>query len=64
VLVPGKKYLVDPPTGWAYGFPALWDGVTPLEEVLRKHKYPEKEIEFALQHMRFIEAFGEDEILK
>lgn len=44
--------LVDPPSGWMYGFPA------PLEDdyeaQLRKAGYPERDIPMALQHSRYI----------
>jgi hypothetical protein len=43
--------IVDPPSGWKYGFPA------PAEDdygaQLRLHKYPEKDIEFAMRHSRY-----------
>ena len=49
-------YLIDPPSGWRYGFPK--------EFILSEHKtfrnllltsgYPESDIEFALQHLRII----------
>lgn len=42
--------MVDPPSGWQYGFPA------PIEEdykaQLRRAGYPEKDIEFAIEHSR------------
>lgn len=44
--------LVDPPTGWAYGFPApLQDD---YEAQLRKAGYPEKDIPLALKHSRYL----------
>jgi hypothetical protein len=50
--------IVDPPSGWMYGFPAV------LEEdyvaQLIKHKYPLEDIELALKYSRYWEA--EDEI--
>ena len=48
------ELMVDPPSGWMYGFPALWDKkVHPkLEDLLREKKYPEKDIDFACQYLR------------
>lgn len=44
--------LVDPPSGWMYGFPA------PLQEdyvqQLRNAGYPERDIPLALKHSRHI----------
>lgn len=44
--------IVDPPSGWMYGFPA------PLEEdyerQLRNAGYPEKDIPMALKHSRYM----------
>ncbi len=49
-----QQLMVDPPSGWMFGFPALWDkSVHPkLEDLLRHKKYPEKDIEFACQYCR------------
>jgi hypothetical protein len=47
-----KHVMVDPPSGWAYGFPKLWDGEEPLDMFLYKHGYPQSEIAFALNYMR------------
>ncbi len=44
--------IVDPPSGWQYGFPAYLEDN--YEEQLRKHGYPEKDIPFALEHSRFM----------
>jgi hypothetical protein len=58
-----KKYkgiLIDPPSGWQYGFPARYikEEHGTMEQFLRMKKYPEKEIAFAMQNMRHI---GEEE---
>lgn len=44
---------VDPPAGHLYGFPKLWKREEPLEEFLRKHKYPEHMIKIG--HVRMWE---------
>jgi len=44
--------MVDPPSGWAYGFPKLWDGEEPLDIWLFKHGYPNEDIAFALNYLR------------
>ena len=48
------KLMVDPPSGWMYGFPALWDKeqYPEVEEFLRAKGYPEKDIDFACSYMR------------
>ena len=46
------KTMIDPPMGWKYGFPCeLKEGVS-VEELLRQHGYPEKDISFAMEWMR------------
>ena len=53
-----RVMIVDPPSGWRYGFPA------PLESdykaQLLKHKYPAEDIELALKYSRYWES--DDEI--
>lgn len=44
--------LVDPPSGWQYGFPAELQADYPAQ--LRAAGYPERDIQFALEHSRFI----------
>lgn len=44
--------LVDPPSGWMYGFPAPLED--DYENQLRKAGYPEKDIPLALRHSRYI----------
>lgn len=55
-----KGILVDPPSGWQYGFPARYikEEHGTMEDFLRLKKYPEKDIAFAMQNMRHI---GEEE---
>lgn len=56
-----KKIWIDPPHGWMYGFPAIWDTTKfSIDEFLREHHYPEKDIEFACQYMRMWETNEND----
>lgn len=54
--------IVDPPSGWAYGFPKpLPDDVTDLEKWLIEQGYPEEDAEFGARYCRYwIEEVGED----
>ena len=47
-----KKMWIDPPSGWQYGFPKLYDTNIPLEEWLVDSGYPQKDVNFALQYLR------------
>lgn len=49
--------LVDPPSGWLYGFPAVLED--DYEAQLRKAGYPEKDMELAMKHSRIIYLDGE-----
>lgn len=53
--------MVDPPSGWRYGFPAEYDEEKhgSLLNLLQSHGYPEKDIEFALRNMRMWEDSDE-----
>lgn len=44
--------LVDPPSGWMYGFPAPLQ--EDYEQQLRDAGYPEWDIPLALKHSRYI----------
>lgn len=45
--------IVDPPSGWQYGFPALWNPAEgSLEEFYRSKGYPEELMEDGLRHTR------------
>lgn len=46
----------DPPSGWKYGFPKLYEPSNPLEPLaytLRRDGYPADQCEFAAKHTRF-----------
>jgi len=52
-----KSFFIDPPTGWAYGFPTIVDEETlndpkKLKEFVLSKGYPEKEWEWARQYIR------------
>lgn len=55
-----KKTYIDPPSGWMYGFPQPLDGVRTVTQILLDAGYPEDQIEFACQHMRFIYPVDEE----
>ena len=48
------KRWIDPPSGYRYGFPRLYDPDKDgtVEEFLIHIGYPEYDIDFALKHMR------------
>ena len=48
------KYWLDPPSGWMYGFPKLWNPNTDpdIETWLLKNGYPESQVEFGLTYLR------------
>lgn len=53
-IVMAKHIMVDPPSGWMYGFPALWDKTKydTLALFLRAKGYPEEDIDFATSYIR------------
>ena len=36
---------VDPPSGWKYGFPKVWNGEGNMTDWLIENGYPQKEID-------------------
>lgn len=50
-----KTVIYDPPTGWRYGFPKVYNPLPDetLEQTLIRDGYPEKDAEFASKHCRF-----------
>lgn len=48
-------FYVDPPSGWSYGFPRIYDEHSDgsLVGFLKRHGYPEKDAEWAVKHCRF-----------
>jgi hypothetical protein len=54
IIHEARKVMVDPPSGWQYGFPALWDKdeYEKLEDFMEAKGYPKDQIEFACSYMR------------
>lgn len=52
-IAPKKVTIVDPPSGWRFGFPA------PLQADYRQQLidagYPEKDLDFAIKYSRYWE---------
>lgn len=48
--------LIDPPSGWRYGFPKKYEPLPNenMRQFLLRNKYPEQEVDFAMQYMRVI----------
>ncbi len=46
------KILVDPPKGWQYGFPKVFDSEKDgtIEEFLIKHNYPVDKVPYVVQN--------------
>lgn len=53
-IMTADEVFVDPPSGWMYGFPALWSRkeYPKVEDFLRAKGYPEDQIEFASSYLR------------
>jgi len=49
---------IDPPSGWMYGFPKIWDEeVEPdMEKFIIDNGYPVRQAHFACRHMRMWEV--------
>jgi len=55
-----KLTIIDPPSGWKYGFPKpLPEGVQ-LSEWLLEQGYPEADIELAINYSRYWEEDEEE----
>ena len=48
------RFVVDPPEGWRYGFPKIYDARLngTMEEWLLAEGYPQKDITFACKYLR------------
>lgn len=49
-----KVLYIDPPGGWLYGFPQIWDTeeYPSYKDLLRAKGYPEKDIALACEYSR------------
>lgn len=47
-------YMIDPPSGWRYGFPLAWDEQRDgdMRGFLLANGYPERDVDFALKYIR------------
>lgn len=53
--------IIDPPSGWMYGFPKpvpreALKSIEALKAWLLEQGYPKKDVEFAVKHSRYWEA--------
>lgn len=52
-----SKLMIDPPSGWKYGFPKEYpEMMLPIEELktwLVENGYPKDEVDFGIQYLRF-----------
>lgn len=55
--------MIDPPSGWRYGFPRLFDPDKDgnMRDFLVKNGYPETSVDFALQYIRCWEHNPEED---
>lgn len=51
-----KILMVDPPSGWRYGFPKVIPEGAKIAEFLIKNGYPKDEIDFAVRWIRMWEV--------
>ena len=56
-----KKLIIDPPSGWKYGFPKpipqhIIGNDAKLWNWLLKQGYPAKDLQLAIKHSRYWEA--------
>ena len=51
---PETVMMIDPPSGWRYGFPRSYDSKRDgaMRDFLLANGYPEGDVDFALDHMR------------
>ena len=55
-----SKVMIDPPRGWAYGFPKeLPEDVQDLRQWLVDQGYPESQVDWAMKYCRYWEKPSE-----
>jgi hypothetical protein len=57
--------IYDPPSGWMYGFPKPYQPLPgeSLRDTLKRDGYPEKDLDMACRHCRFLGDIKELEAL-
>lgn len=54
--------MIDPPSGWRYGFPkALPNGITDIRKWLIEQGYPEHDVDFASKNCRMWLTLDEED---
>lgn len=56
-----KATIIDPPSGWKYGFPKVMPDNVNLREWLLGQGYPKKDIELAMKYSRYWEEEVEED---
>ena len=54
-----QKMWVDPPSGWRYGFPKVYDpdaGIPDMRVWLWTNGYPERDLDLAVKYLRMWEV--------
>lgn len=47
---------INPPDGFKYGFPKVWDRTTTIQEWLIENGYPENQVDFAVNNIQWWSA--------
>ena len=54
--------MIDPPSGWMYGFPKVIPEGAKIAEFLRDNGYPKGDIDFAVRWIRMWYSDGDEQV--